>query len=114
MFEQMNSELEAFVNNYVDTFVAWDLLALYHKNPRLKDTVSQLAQRLGRKEEDVEDGVKQLTKKGILTAVQSASPLYTYDPPAELRQKIDKFVAALDVRETRLLILSLILQKGAG
>lgn len=114
MFDQMNSELEAFVNNYVDTFVAWDLLALFHKNPQLKETVSQLALRLGRKEKDVEEGAKRLTEKGILTATQSASPLYIYDPPAELRQKIDKFITALDARETRLQILSLILQKGAG
>lgn len=103
-------EIKKFVDDYVDSFVCWDLVLFYHGNPGARDDVRGLASRLGRKESDIEVEVKRLCDKKILR--EADADIFEYAPSPEIAERIGKFAAALESTDMRLLALLHVLDKG--
>lgn len=113
MISVLDQETIDFVKGYLDSFVVWDLLVYlvnFDKSEPL--AASRLAKKLGREQEEVEAGLDSLTEKGVLErreAVPEATYVFVASPNAE--EGIRSFVSALDVREKRLAILTILLGK---
>ncbi len=110
--DYLSPEMESFVEKYVDSFLAWDLIVFFHQNPQAIDSSYNLSLRLGRKERDVKEALKKLVEKGVLKEKGEENPLYIYSPLDEVREKVDQFVQSLSSRTFRLQVLSLVLKKG--
>lgn len=108
----LNKNLKEFVDKYVTSFVCWDLSNLFSRNTGLVDSVEGIVSRLGRKEEDTKKGLEELVGKGVLEKRKIAE-ITTYelvDDP-KIRKSLEDFSHALDSRDIRLCILTLMLQK---
>lgn len=108
MLEYLDPELRDFIDQYVTSFLAWDILVFFHKNPGTADNTNDLSMKLGRRAEDIERAARDLAAKSVLRADNS---LYRYIADDNLRDLIGKFTGALEDREKRLLILTAVLQK---
>jgi hypothetical protein len=110
--ELNESEILKFVDAYIDSFIVWDAILYFFHNPSSAETVSSLANRLGRADHDVKSCLRDLVKKDILTANDGGE--YTYAPSPEIASCIDDFDKALAFSKLRLAILSQVLSKGAA
>lgn len=108
----MNKKLIQFIDSYISSFVVWDLIVFYHQNPGVIATLPELVSCLGRKIEDVAQGVEELKNKGVIKPAAQSS--YIFDPAPELREDIDHFVRLLEDRNVRLQILTSLLKKGVA
>jgi len=109
----LDEDMKNFIDAYIPSFIAWDLIVFFEANPEIRSTAANLSTYLGRLEADVEKEIRALVERGILKEERGERILYSYCPPTPLREKIREFVSMLEIREKRLLILSLLLQKGA-
>ena len=108
MLDYLDADLKNFVNRYITSFLAWDLVVFFHKNPGTADGAGELAIKLGRRAEDIERAASELADKAIL---KNDNLIYGYAPSEEARVMVAKFVQAINDREQRLLILTNVLQK---
>lgn len=104
-----------FVDEYIDQFVAWDVLAYFHENTDLERKPTGIALDIGRRLSTIEPVLKTLLEKGVLEAdIDEADDLtYRYAASAGFRKKMDDFLAATRDRTNRLAIVSRVLQKEA-
>ena len=100
----------AFVDEYVDSFISWDILIFFHHNPSAIETARSLSGRLGRRLEDTKDGLTFLCEKDVLRTVDNET--YEFKPEDQLAKQITAFSDALTQPDTRLRILSRVLSKG--
>ena len=101
-----------FVERYVRSLLAWDILVFFHRNPDAVLDAAGLASRLGRRIEEVEPEIDALCDARI---VQCAGGLIRYRPTPELRGNAAEFVAACQDRGRRLALIALVLHRiGKG
>jgi hypothetical protein len=110
--EQYSGDVYRFVDEYIDSFISWDILIYFHRKPGAIETSASLASRLGRNESDVEPEVDRLIKKGVLTAASGGT--VKHDPTPELAERIAEFNEALLVASTRMTILGQVLGKRSS
>lgn len=104
------SEVHKFVEEYVDSFICWDILLFFYNNPGALETSDSLSNRLGRNESDVSTGLAILTKKGVL--LSAAGGAYQSNPDPQFQARVKAFNDALAIAPTRLSILNQVLSKG--
>ncbi|HZD60288.1 MAG TPA: hypothetical protein VE439_07530 [Anaerolineae bacterium] len=110
MSKTIDSSLKSFISSYVNSLASWAIIVFYHQNPGVRDRVSDLAMHLGRRENDIEKAVEHLTESGLLKKEEGDNgAIYIYEPDLRLREQVNAFVDALDVRELRLWVLSEVL-----
>lgn len=109
MFIQLDPELDRFVEVYVTSFLAWDILLHFHRYEQERFAADDLVRLLGREARDVERALRDLTEKDVLECDDST---YRFCAAKELRDSIDKFVKALGDRETRLNVLTAVLRNA--
>lgn len=97
-----------FVEHYVSSLLAWDILVFFHRNPDAVLDASGLANRLGRRVEEVEVEVQALSDAKIL---QCAGGLIRYKPSPELEREVGQFVEACQDRGRRLALIALVLHR---
>jgi hypothetical protein len=98
----------------VDSFVKWDLVTFFSFNPDATGTAEDLAARLGRRTEDIEDALTNLTAKKLLkTDGEGAETTFEFAPSEELRGQVKCFCDALEDRDKRLEILAKLLRMKA-
>ncbi|MDP3013833.1 MAG: hypothetical protein Q8M92_06280 [Candidatus Subteraquimicrobiales bacterium] len=108
----LSEDLRKFVDEYLTTFVIWDLLIIFAENPGLVDSAENIAVRLGRKEKDTEAGLKELTKKNLLKETKREDMfIYELTDDLKTRKALENFVLALNSREKRLIILTRMFQE---
>ncbi|HEY3374341.1 MAG TPA: hypothetical protein VGK02_04680 [Candidatus Aquicultor sp.] len=108
----IDDSLKAFVRSYVNSLVAWAVIVFYHQNPGVRDRIEDLARHLGRREEDVERAVEFLTASALLEKNSDGEEtVFSYRPEPALKNQVNLFVNALDIRDLRLWILSEVLGK---
>ena len=108
MLDYLDVDLRNFINQYVTSFLAWDLIVFFHKNPSADGAADELAGRLGRRPEDIEQAAQELVGKAVLTCDDA---VFTYAPSDGTRLLVDRFVQAINTREKRLLILTEVLKR---
>lgn len=108
-------EIIEFVDEYIDQFVDWDVLAYFHENPDIERRASGVALDIGRRQSAIEPVLRSLVKKGVLgeETDESSDPNYTYVAGAEFRKQMDEFLQAARDRTNRLAIVGKVLQKEA-
>lgn len=116
MLSVLDQDTIDFVQEYLDSFVVWDLLVyadgLGDGQPLV---ASDLAATLGRELPEVEEGLGFLVSKRVFRRQEDkAEASYFYVAPDSLKSRIKKFVAALDWRDKRLAILTMLLGKGSS
>jgi hypothetical protein len=112
--KNLGDELNQFIEEYVDSFVKWDLVTFFSFNPDAAGTAEDLAGRLGRKTEDIEDALETLTDKNLLSLADDGDGrVYSFSPSAELRDRVTCFCEALENRDKRLEILAKLLRMKA-
>lgn len=125
--EVLSESLRAFIDEYVSSFLAWDIIVLFSHNPGLRGGVGEIAKFLGRNPDDLEEALGELVEKGLVKSAPLSTPtgeanggqeclekdcLYFYDITSELASRVTEFVKALDYREKRLAILTMLLGKS--
>lgn len=111
--EEIAPDVVEFVDSYIDHFVAWDILSLFHENPFTDYKLSDIALEAGRRPAIVEPLVESLVRKGILkrSGGLSDEASYRYAANNDFRTGMSRFLAATRERATRLAIVSRILRK---
>lgn len=97
-----------FVERYVGSLLAWDILVFFHRNPDAVLDPEGLATRLGRRVEEVEPEVQSLCDAKIL---QCAGGLVRYKPSPEVGADVTEFVEACQDRGRRLALIALVLHR---
>jgi len=102
-----------FVDEYIDSFVAWDAIAYFHENPEVERKAPGVAIDIGRRAEQVVPVLEELREKGVLAddSEGGAEPSYRYIAPESFREATDAFLAATKDRTNRLAIVGKVLQK---
>lgn len=110
----LDEELIFFIENYVDSFVKWDVIAFFCLNPETVGVAVDIANRLGRKESDVEEALEELVQKKLLKKRNDEDVVYAYAPTPEVARQVKLFVECIADREKRLKILAKILRMKTG
>lgn len=116
-FENLDPQVGSFVEEYVDSFITWDLILFFHENPYTIGSSSSIAMSIGRLGSDIEPYLEKLADKGILShefrAGDGADTIYAYKPEPDFEKMVMEFKRALKDRASRLIIVSKVLQKEA-
>jgi len=97
-----------FVENHVDSLLAWDILVYFHRNPEATLDSDSLASRLGRRVEEIDPEIATMCEGRIL---QCSEGIIRYAPTPELRDQVSEFVQACQNRDQRLALIALVLQR---
>jgi len=106
--DYLSEDLQVFVDTFVVSFLAWDIIVFFHKNPGVAINVEQLAANLGRRQDEVKRESEVLAAKRFL---YNRSGIYTASDDRAMGQNAADFYQALCDREKRLRILTAVLQK---
>lgn len=110
----LDQELILFIENYVDSFVKWDVIAFFCLNPETIGTAIDIASRLGRNGSDVEVALEELVHKELLKKRKNEDIIYAYAPSPDVSRQVKMFVECIGDREKRLKILAKILRMKTG
>jgi hypothetical protein len=116
-FENLDQQVGNFVEEFVDSFITWDLILFFHENPYTVGSPSSIAMSIGRLGSDIEPFLERMATKGILShefrAGEGAETIYAYKPEPDFEKMVIDFKRALRDRASRLIIVSKVLQKEA-
>lgn len=116
-FENLDPQVSIFVEEYVDSFITWDLILFFHENPYTVGSPSSIAMSIGRLGSDIEPYLEKMADKTILShefrAGDTAEAIYAYKPEPDFEKMVMEFKRALKDRASRLIIVSKVLQKEA-
>ncbi|OFW58155.1 MAG: hypothetical protein A2Y75_01145 [Candidatus Solincola sediminis] len=116
-FENLDPQVSFFVDEFIDSFITWDMILFFHENPYTVGSSSSIAMSIGRLGADIEPYLEKLSEKGILTREyrpgDGADVIFAYKPQPEFEKMVAEFKRALKDRASRLIIVSKVLQKEA-
>jgi len=93
----LDPDLLEFFRTYVDSFVKWELLLYFNRNPHTTESPETIAGQIGRSLADVEHDLAALAEAGILQAdVVSAVTGYTLAPEDSIEPVLTRFLQATD------------------
>ena len=104
----LDQEVVAFVEQHINSLLAWDIVVFFHQHPEESFDVGTLATRLGREVVEVAPEVESLCGAGIL---ESAGGLIRYRATSAYAPTVDHFAQACRSRSRRLALIALVLQK---
>jgi len=108
VFGVLGPSVTKFVGSHVTSLLTWDILVFFDRNPDAVLDDAGLANRLGRRSEEIGPEVESLCDAGIL---ECAGGLIRYRPTPELREQVGEFVEACQDRGRRLALIALVLQR---
>ncbi|MDY6794196.1 MAG: hypothetical protein SWK76_02765 [Actinomycetota bacterium] len=116
-FENLDPQVSSFVEEYIDSFITWDLILFFHDNPYTVGSSSSIAMSIGRLGSDIEPYLEKLAEKEVLSYEfrpgGTAETIYAYKPEPDFEKMVMEFKRALRDRASRLIIVSKVLQKEA-
>jgi len=99
-----------FVEHHVSSLLAWDVIVFFHRNPDAALDTAALAERLGRRAEEIEPEVSSMCRGHILHCDDG---LIRYKPTDEIRSDVSEFVGSCQDRDRRLALIALVLHRIA-
>jgi hypothetical protein len=103
LMDDMDPELMEFIQRQVNSFIKWDIVQFFCKNPHTTDTPAQIAQYIGRDPRIVGPELRQLAATGVLQEDElHEMRIYTLTDEPIMRQKIERFIQACEDRQFRL------------
>ncbi len=116
-FENIDPQIGVFVEEYIDSFISWDIILFFHENPYTVGSPTSIAMSIGRLGSDIEPYLERLADKGVLTrelrSGEGTETIYAYHPEPDFERLVIEFKRALRDRASRLIIVSKVLQKEA-
>ncbi len=114
MVSELSADLQEFIAAHVKSFVRWDLVVLFSREPGLSGDVELMAARMGRGVEELQDALDGLVQEGTVAKTERAAghPVYTLTD-SHVGAARD-FVESLEDREKRLAILTYVVRQGVG
>ncbi|MEZ4670528.1 MAG: hypothetical protein R3E39_21685 [Anaerolineae bacterium] len=101
--DELDSNLQEFLREKVNSFVKWDLVRFFHDNPYAADTAESIARYVGREYASITDELGELVKAGVLHWQEvSGRKIYKLASDGQMRELISKFVLACDDRKFRI------------
>jgi len=104
----LEPDLTTFVEQHVQSLLAWDIIVYFHRNPDSAIGREELAARLGRRAEEVEPEVLRLSQTGLLALDDG---MIRYSPSEDAEKCAGRFVAACHDRNSRLALIALVLHR---
>lgn len=107
------TDIRAFIDEVVDSFVMWDLLIFCSKKISEAETPARMAQMLGRPADELQKPVLKLEKMGMVTLVKrfDGEMACQLNPKSGRYPLLQQFWSYNESQENRLRILSYLLQK---
>ncbi len=103
IYDDMDPQLLQFVKKYVDSFIKWDLLLFFHKNPHTIDTVENIARYAGRDQKIVERELSELAARGMLRETKMGDMvIYALNTSPKIQEQLMRFVEASDDQQFRI------------
>ncbi len=90
--EKMDSKLKPIAESLLASKTRWDLVHFFRANPFSIHTASGLAKLVGRQPKRVKEEVEILVELGVLRRLpqdEDATPIYSYEPNADVRLAIE-------------------------
>jgi len=97
-----------FVDRYVNSLLAWDIIVFFERNPDARLDNLELAAALGRHPEQTAPEVEHLCEGGILHCEGRA---LAYGPDPEQAEAIKGFVNACEDHSKRLALIAMVLHR---
>lgn len=109
----MNEDrINEFIDIYIDSFLSWELIILFHSNPGIKDDIKGISRLLARKPENIQLALDVMCSKGLTCSEYIYErQVYYFNPPEELKQMINLFISSLDTYDNRIKYINRILNK---
>jgi hypothetical protein len=104
----LGPDVIGFVDHYVDSLLAWDVVVFFHRNPEASLDAEGLASRLGRRAPEVEATALALCETKLLTCEDGC---FEYHPDPAAREQAGKFASACSDRNRRLALIALVLHR---
>jgi hypothetical protein len=102
LMADMDPRLLEFLQSKIDSFVKWDLIRFFHDNPYTTDTASNIARYTGRSVEAIRKDLAELAEDAVLEKNRLGDmTVYSLTRDSEIRDLLEKFVAASDDRQFR-------------
>lgn len=99
----IDPELLGFLNQYVDSFIKWDLMRFFFNNPHTIDTVDNIARYAGRNQEIVGQELEELALRGLLEETRMGTlVVYALAADPEIREQLNRFIRASEDRQFRI------------
>ncbi len=108
MIDQHKESLVSFIDSYVDSFEAWDILAYLAAHPTAHLSLEAMALDLGRRPEDLSAAAAKLERRGILVADPGDG--WFLAPDTSLRAALVAFSEAISDHKQRLFVLTRLLE----
>ncbi len=115
---KMERSMEAFIEEYVNSFLKWEAIQYFHDHPRTAFKLEELARTLNRPGKTLKKELQELSRAGLLKEEKSGKTIVlTYAPgptPAEveLRNTVERFIHLCQDREGRLRVIYKLLKNG--
>jgi len=102
----MDPQLLDLVKNKVNSFIKWDLVRFLRENPNTADTSENIAKYIGRSAATVEPEIEGLVECNIVEEkIVDGMAVYSLSQDPEVRELIDRFIAACEDRHFRVKII---------
>lgn len=98
--------LSRFVDLHVNSLVGWEIVLFFHAHPAAVLDLPALADRLGRRVDDIHDDVGALERSGI---VSCRGGLVRYAAPDDIGTQVDRFADACSDRSMRIALVAQVL-----
>ena len=108
MAEQGREALLSFIDSYVSSFEAWDILAYLAVYPEALLSLESMARDLGRRPEDLAAAATRLEGSGVL--LQAGAGRWRLSSDSQLRASLQGFAEAIDDHKQRLFVLTRLLE----
>lgn len=99
----IDANLLEFLRTQVDSFIKWDLIQFFYRNPNTVDTAENIASYIGRSVENMDQEMAELSSGGVLAASQlDGMTVYSLANDPEVRDLLRSFAESCDDRQFKL------------
>jgi len=88
----IDADLLAFLRSRINSFVKWDIVQFFHRNPNTVDTAENIARYVGRSIESMHEEMAELSSTGVLAENKlDGMTIYSLSPKPDVRELLDRF-----------------------
>lgn len=93
----IDADLLAFLRTQIDSFIKWDLVQFFYRNPNVNDTAESIARYIGCGAEIVRQEMVELSSGGILAESRvNGMRLYSLSRDPDVRELLSRFAESCD------------------
>jgi hypothetical protein len=99
----IDADLLAFLHTRINSFVKWDVIQFFHRNPNTIDTADNIARYIGRTGKTVREEMAELSNSGILEEDGLGDVIiYSLSRDPEIRDQLHQFAQRCDDQQFKL------------